>query len=365
MTVPPLPADDGALAAPTTDALGRPFPTPEHRSRYAAKLAWEAHGIDPFGQRFAADAQAGIVVAEFDHWAGKTVHLAGRVTAKRGQGKAAFLDLRDRSGKIQLYATVDVLGEESLDRLVRLIHMGDFLGVTGEVFRTNRGEVSIRVQEYTLLSKALSPLPEKWHGLTDVETRFRQRYLDLISNPEVKDLFLKRSKAIKTVRDFLDERGYVEIETPMLTDVASGAAARPFNTHHNALDWDLLLRISLELPLKKAMIGGIDRVFEIGRVFRNEGIDRDHSPEFTMLECYEAFGDYTVMMDITEQIFFRVSNAINGSPVVTLANGKTVDMTPPWPRKTYSELLHEATGLVLTPETTLDEVKALIAKHHL
>lgn len=346
--------------APVTDAFGRPFPSDEHRSRYAARNAWEAAGHDPFGGRFTFTTQAQDVVVGFGDLEGLTVRLAGRVTAKRGQGKAAFLDLRDPSGRIQLYATIDALGEELLDRLLRWVHVGDYLGVEGEVFRTQRGEISIRLHQYTLLSKALNPLPEKWHGLTDVETRFRKRYVDLISNPEVKELFLKRSLIIHTVRTFLHERGYVEVETPVLTDVASGAAARPFNTHHNALDWDLHLRISLELPLKKAMIGGLDRVFEIGRVFRNEGIDRDHSPEFTMLELYEAFADYQVMMEITEQLVHACALAINGSPQLTLEGGKTVDLTPPWPRLRWPDLFREATGIDLKPETTIDALLGVI-----
>lgn len=345
---------------PVTDAFGRPFPSDEHRSRYAARNAWEAAGHDPFGGRFTFTTQAQDVVVGFGELEGQTVRLAGRVTAKRGQGKAAFLDLRDPSGRIQLYATIDALGEELLDRLLRWVHVGDYLGVEGEVFRTQRGEISLRLLQYTLLSKALNPLPEKWHGLTDVETRFRKRYVDLISNPEVKELFLKRSLIIHTVRTFLHERGYVEVETPVLTDVASGAAARPFNTHHNALDWDLHLRISLELPLKKAMIGGLDRVFEIGRVFRNEGIDRDHSPEFTMLELYEAFADYQVMMEITEQLVHACALAINGSSQLTLEGGKTVDLTPPWPRLRWPDLFREATGIDLQPETTIDALLGVI-----
>lgn len=354
------------MSAPLTDAFGQPFPSDEHRSRYAARLAWEAAGVAPFGQRYPTDALAGTISADFDAWEGKKVRLAGRIMAKRGQGKAAFLDLSDRSGRIQLYATIDDLGEESLDRLVRLIHAGDFLGIAGEVFRTRRGEISIRVLDYTLLSKALHPLPEKWHGLTDVELRFRRRYLDLIANPASRQLAINRARIVQTIRETLYARDYVEIETPVLTDVASGAAARPFNTHHNALDWDLHLRISLELPLKKAMIGGLDRVFEIGRVFRNEGIDRDHSPEFTMIELYEAFADYTVMMEITEELVYRCALVVNGSPHLQLPDGgPVVDLTPPWPRLRWTELLALHAGVVLTPAVTLDDLKAAIRAHQL
>lgn len=348
---------------PIVDAFGRPFETPEHRSRYAAKLAWEAIGVSPFGHAFDASAMAADISNNFDAWDGKPVTIAGRVMAKRGQGKAAFLDLQDRSGRIQLFASIDQLGDEGLDRLVRWIHAGDYLGITGEVFRTKRGEISIRVDKYDLLSKALNPMPEKWHGLQDIEIRYRKRYLDLISNEESRRILLMRSRLVRAVREFLWSRDYVEVEVPVLTDIASGAAARPFNTHHNALDWDLHLRISLELPLKKAMIGGIDRVFEIGRVFRNEGIDRDHSPEFTMLECYQAFSDYEGMMELVESMFHKVALDVLGTAKVQLPEMPEVDLTPPWPRRRYHELLREYAGFELTSETTVEDLKAAIRRH--
>jgi len=258
-------------------------------------------------------------------------------------GKMAFIDVRDGSGRLQACLRHDVLGDEGFE-FIRDVDIGDFVGVEGELFRTRTGEVTIEVAAITLLAKSLRPLPEKWHGLVDVETRYRQRYLDLISSEETRRIFAVRSKAISATRRFLEDEGYVEVETPVLQGVAGGALARPFVTHHHALDEDLYLRIALELSLKKLIVGGIDRVYEMGRVFRNEGISVRHNPEFTLMECYCAYADYEDMMDLTERMFATVSQSVLGTTQVQF-RGRTVELAPPWRRISLRDAVIEASGI--------------------
>src|SRR5262245_58464567 len=265
-----------------------------------SKLAGlRAKGIDPFRNKFAPGEKCAEVRANYVE--GREVSVAGRVTAHRDMGKSMFIDVRDQSGRIQVYTQKNVLGDEQFD-VFRHLDLGDFIGARGTLFTTKTGEISIKLTSFTILAKALRPPPEKWHGLADTEIRYRQRYLDLIANPEVKDVFLKRSQIIREIRSFLHERGYVEVETPMMQAIPGGAAAQPFKTHHNALGCDFYLRIALELYLKRLLVGGIDKVFEIGRNFRNEGLSRKHNPEFTMLEAYQAYGDYESMMDLVQSL---------------------------------------------------------------
>lgn len=262
--------------------------------------------------------------------------LAGRIVAKRGQGKASFGNIADQSGNLQYFAKVDLLGEEIYEKLLKL-DTGDFIGFEGKIFRTKRGELSIRVEKYELLAKSLRPLPEKFHGLQDKEIRYRQRYLDLISNPEVKDVFWKRSKIMHTVRQVLDQEGFMEVETPVLQTIPGGAAARPFKTFHNALSMDLFLRISLELPLKRLIVGGFEKIYEIGRVFRNEGISFKHNPEYTLMELYQAYVDCDEMMNLTERLISTVAKKITGSYVVDYC-GEKIDFTTPWQRVQYKDI---------------------------
>jgi lysyl-tRNA synthetase class 2 len=273
------------------------------------------------------------------------VHVAGRLVGRRGMGGMAFADLLDGFGRIQLVARRDVLGEEAQAVFTEL-DVGDIVGVEGPVFRTRRGEVSIEIHSFQLLTKSLRPLPEKWHGLRDVDTRYRQRYLDLIANPDVRDVFVARSRIIQAIREVLDGRGYLEVETPVLQEIPGGGHARPFVTHHNALHRDLFLRIALELPLKRLVVGGLERVYEIGRVFRNEGLSPIHNPEFTMMECYQAYADYEEMMALVEAIVVATAAAA-GVPTRLTYQGEEVDFTPPFRRARMQDLVEEATGRTL------------------
>jgi len=311
-------------------------------------------GVEPFGQRFDRTAMTGEIHAQFDQMEGKTVRIAGRIMSKRRHGKAGFADITDISGTIQLYFRKEDVGEERYE-LFKKLDIGDILGIEGEVFRTQKGEISIHVRDFTYLSKSLNPLPEKWHGLKDVELRYRQRYVDLIVNPEVKDVFMKRSRFIKEMRNYLDNRGFLEVETPMMQPIAGGATARPFITHHNALDIDLYLRIAPELYLKRLIVGGLEKVYEINRNFRNEGISTRHNPEFTMLEIYQAYGDYEVMMELTEDLISAVVEKVTGSMQVEF-EGTTIDFKPPWKRVPMLEAIREHTGLDFT--TILDDETA-------
>src|SRR5437016_2319975 len=282
-------------------------PIEQRKSKLAAL---RAQGIDPFKNKFTPTetcAQARENYAE-----GRDVSVAGRVTAHRDMGKSLFIDVRDQTGRLQVYAQKNVLGDEQFD-VFRHLDLGDFIGATGTMFTTKTGEISIRLTSFVILAKALRPPPEKWHGLADTEIRYRQRYLDLMANPEVKEVFLKRSQILREIRNFLHERGFVEVETPMMQAIPGGAAAQPFKTYHNALGCDFYLRIALELYLKRLLVGGIDRVYEIGRNFRNEGLSRKHNPEFTMLEAYEAFGDYQSMMELVESMICHVAQRVLGT----------------------------------------------------
>jgi lysyl-tRNA synthetase class 2 len=276
------------------------------------------------------------------------VSLAGRVVALRHHGKTCFAHLMDQSGRIQLYARADQLGEDFA--AFTELDLGDFVGVTGEMMRTRTGELTVAVKAFTFLAKSLRPLPEKWHGLKDVETRYRQRYVDLIVNPESRRIFRLRSRIIQAIRTFLDARGFVEVETPMMQPIPGGAIARPFKTHHNALDMDLYLRIAPELYLKRLVVGGFERVYEISRVFRNEGVSTRHNPEFTILEFYQAYADYTDLMELTEALFAELAQSLLGTLTLTWG-AHTVDLSPPWRRLPFFEALSQALGVVVTPDT--------------
>ncbi len=302
-----------------------------------------ASGVEPYVARFrrthtTAEALAQLGEAQQDG----EVTVAGRLMNKREQGGLVFAVLQDGAGQLQLVSQVDVVGEEQHERFLKL-DPGDLIGVTGRLQRTRRGQPSVWIQSFTLLSKSLRPLPEKWHGLKDVELRYRQRYVDLIANPEVKDTFVARSRIISAIRGLLESRGFLEVETPVLHEIPGGGHARPFKTHHNALSRDLYLRIALELYLKRLVVGGIERVYEIGRTFRNEGIDRYHNPEFSMLECYQAYADYEDMMDLTEQLVVAAAGAASG-PLKVDWEGEEIDLTPPYPRMRMADLVKEATG---------------------
>ena len=313
-------------------------------------------GIDPFGQRFDRNADALKIQENFDDLEGSSVKIAGRIMAKRRHGKAGFANLQDLTGNIQLYFRKDDLGEDKYE-LFKKLDIGDILGIEGEVFRTQKGEISIHVRDLVYLSKSLHPLPEKWHGLKDVELRYRQRYVDLIVNPEVKEVFIKRSSIIKEMRNYLDERGYLEVETPMMQPIAGGATARPFITHHNALGMDLYLRIAPELYLKRLIVGGLEKVYEINRNFRNEGISTRHNPEFTMLEIYQAYGDFETMMDLAENLIATVVNKINGSLIVEM-EGQQIDFTLPWQRISMLEAIEKYTGVNFTSIKSDEEARA-------
>ena len=312
-----------------------------------AKLnALRARGIDPFKNKFVPTEKC--TQARGNYVEGREVSVAGRVTAHRDMGKSMFIDVRDQSGRLQVYAQKNVLGDEQFE-IFRHLDLGDFIGARGTLFTTKTGEISIRLTSFVILAKALRPPPEKWHGLADTEIRYRQRYLDLMSNPEVKEVFLKRSEIVRELRNFLNERGYVEVETPMMQAIPGGAAAQPFKTYHNALGCDFYLRIALELYLKRLLVGGIDRVFEIGRNFRNEGLSRKHNPEFTMLEAYQAFGDYESMMELVQSMICHVAQTVLGTLVIEhkAADGtvtRTIDLTPPWRRAKYKDLVREKAG---------------------
>ena len=280
---------------------------------------------------------------QFEEMEGQTVRLAGRLMSKRGMGKAVFSDLQDGAGRIQLYVRIDDVGEEALAAFKKY-DIGDIVGAEGEVFRTKRGEISIKAKTITLLSKSLLPLPEKFHGLTDVETRCRQRYVDLIVNPDVKRNFIIRSQFIKHVRDFMDARGFMEVETPVLNTISGGATARPFITHHNTLDIDMYMRIATELPLKRLIVGGLERVYEMGRIFRNEGMDNRHNPEFTTIELYQAYADFNDMMDLFEDLLSSAAQKILGTYQVEW-QGECIDLTPGWPRLPMHEAVKQYTGL--------------------
>ncbi|HEX8833884.1 MAG TPA: lysine--tRNA ligase [Abditibacteriaceae bacterium] len=313
-------------------------------------LDLQSAGRDPFAQtRFDRSHLSTEILNNFESLDGQTTRICGRLKSKRGQGKIAFSDLWDDAGKIQIVAQLDALGADKMEEFLSF-DLGDIIGATGTIFKTRRGEVSVQITDFVLLATSLQPPPEKFHGLADVETRYRRRYADLISNPDVVEVFRKRSGIVREMRQFLDARGFLEVETPMMQPIAGGAAARPFITHHNALDIDLYLRIAPELYLKRLVVGGLERVYEINRNFRNEGIDTRHNPEFTMMELYQAYADYDEMMSLTENMIAHIAQAVNGTTECEFGpNSEGVthkfDLAPPWRRATMRELVKEAIGL--------------------
>ena len=321
-------------------------------------------GKDPFQiTKFDVTHHSAEIKDDFDALEGKEVVVAGRMMSKRIMGKASFCNVQDLKGGIQCYVARDAVGEDSYKDFKKF-DIGDIIGVRGEVFKTKTGEISIHASAVTLLSKSLQVLPEKFHGLTNTDMRYRQRYVDLIVNPEVKDTFVKRSKIIKEIRNFLDGRGFMEVETPMLVSNAGGAAARPFETHYNALNEDVKLRISLELYLKRLIVGGLEKVYEIGRVFRNEGVDTRHNPEFTLMELYQAYTDYYGMMELTESMFRYLAEKVCGSAVITY-NGVEIDLSKPFARLTMNDAIKKYAGIDFDEVKTDEEAKALAKEHHI
>ena len=320
--------------------------------------ALQAEGRDPFQlTKFDFNADSAAIKADYAAFEGKVVRVAGRLMSKRGMGKVLFCDLQDNSGRIQLFVKIDEMGEEEFNRFKKN-DIGDIVGAEGEVFTTKTGEISIRTSSIQLLSKSLLPLPDKFHGLTDKEIRFRQRYVDLMVNPEVKQNFIIRSKFLKHMRNYLDNMGYIEVETPVLNTIAGGASARPFVTHHNTLDIDMFMRIATELPLKRLIVGGMDRVYEIGRIFRNEGMDPKHNPEFTSIELYQAYADFHDMMDIAEGIFTTFAKEVLGTYEAEWM-GEKIDLTPGWPRMTMVEAVRKYVGIDFDAIT--DDAEAVAA----
>lgn len=319
----------------------------------------EEHGWKPFGYRFLYTHRAADIAAQFDELSEKEteVKMAGRIMAIRGHGKTCFMDMQDKTGRIQVYVRKDVIGEENY-ALIKLMDIGDTVGITGTAFRTHMGELSIKANSVEMLSKSLRPLPEKWHGLKDVETRYRQRYVDLIVNPEVRDTFVKRSQIIRSVREVLDSHDFLEVETPILNTIAGGAAARPFISYHNALDMQVYMRIAPELYLKRLIVGGMDRVYEMGRVFRNEGIDNRHNPEFTSVEIYQAFADYRDMMDLTEEVVVKTAEKVLGTTTINYES-TTIELASPWKRMSMIEAVKEYSGKDFTNVTDLEEARAI------
>lgn len=327
-------------------------------------------GLDPFGQKFIVDATSKELVENWDEFSKEElaeketeskVRIAGRIMTKRGKGKAGFAHVQDIDGQIQIYVRKDQIGEDAFD-VWKQTDLGDIVGIEGVMFKTNTGELSVKATEYVHLSKALRPLPDKHHGLKDVEERYRKRYLDLLTNEESKVRFILRSKIITEIRKYLDKEGFLEVETPMMHAIAGGAQARPFITHHNALDVDLYMRIALELHLKRLVVGGLDKVYEIGRVFRNEGVSTRHNPEFTMLELYEAYADYEDIMDLTENLVAHVAKEVLGSSVVEY-EGEEIDLSPGWRRVHMAEIVKEYTGVDFFEQMS-DEEALLLAKEH-
>lgn len=306
-------------------------------------VAFRQQGLEPYGDKYAVSHYSLDIVKDPDRFMGKIVSLAGRIMTKRGHGKAGFAHIQDAQGQIQIYLREDQLGKKDY-MLYNELDAGDIIGVTGEVFTTKKGEITVNVSSFSLLSKSLRPLPEKWHGLKDIELRYRQRYLDLIVNPNVRNVFLARSKIIQKMRSYLTSRGFLEVETPVMHTLAGGANARPFITHHNTLDIDLYLRIATELHLKRLIVGGMDKVFELGRIFRNEGISTNHNPEFTTVEIYQANADYEDMMILLEEMTASIAREVLGTTNIEY-QGKRLDLAPPWPRYNLQDIVLEMTGV--------------------
>ena len=327
-------------------------------------------GFKPFGDKFERNYTAKEVLNELDHYSKEeieekdvTVKIAGRIMSKRIQGKAGFAHIQDSTGKIQIYVREELVSKNELTAF-DLFDLGDIIGVEGKVFKTNRGETSIKVYKLLILSKSLIPLPDKFHGLKDIELRYRQRYLDLIVNPDVKETFILRSRIITAIREYLDKLGYLEVETPTMHSIAGGANARPFTTHHNALDMQLYLRIALELHLKRLIVGGMDKVYEIGRVFRNEGISTKHNPEFTMLELYEAFGDYNSIMVLTENTIAYVAEKVLGSTKI-LYQGNEINLEPPYERISMLEAIKKYANIDLSKIMSIEEARRLANEYNI
>lgn len=326
-------------------------------------------GMDPFGEKFHRTHYSNEIVEAYDEFTKQeleeketSVIIAGRIMTKRGKGKAGFAHLKDKNGQVQIYVRQDEIGEEAYD-IYTHSDLGDFIGIKGSVMKTNTGEVTVRAKEFTFLSKALRPLPDKYHGLTDVEQKYRKRYLDLIANDESLERFKKRSQIIAAIRERLNNKDYLEVETPILHNIAGGAAARPFQTHHNALNTELYLRIAPELHLKRLIVGGMERVYEISRVFRNEGIDATHNPEFTMIEIYTAYADYWDVMDLTEDLIRSVAQEVNGTAVVEYG-GETIDLESDWTRIHMVDLIKQETGVDFWEDMTDEEARQLAKEHN-
>jgi len=327
-------------------------------------------GIDPFGKRFERTDTSKSLKEKYDQFTKEEleekaveVSIAGRIMTKRGKGKAGFAHLQDLNGQVQIYVRKDAVGEEQYD-LFDKADLGDIVGVSGEVFKTNVGELSIKVKEFTFLSKALRPLPDKFHGLKDIEQRYRQRYLDLITSMESRETFVTRSKILQSMRRYLDDRGYLEVETPMMHAIAGGAAARPFITHHNALDMQLYMRIAIELHLKRLIVGGLEKVYEIGRVFRNEGISTRHNPEFTMIELYEAYADFHDIMDLTENLIAHVAKDVLGATTVQYGDFE-IDLEPKWTRLHIVDAIKEYVGVDFWKNMSDEEARAFAKEHNI
>ena len=349
---------------PQTDPLSEEEIQEQTRFRIEKLKALQAEGKDPYEElTYDVTNHSTEITGDYEAFAGKTVRVAGRLMSKRGMGKVSFCDLYDRRGKIQIFTKIDNLPEEEYQAWQNL-DIGDLVGVEGEVYMTEKGEVSILTKAYKLLAKCLHPLPNKYQGLKDTEIRYRQRYLDLIVNPQVKDTFEKRSKIIKEIRNFLADRDFMEVETPLLVTNAGGAAARPFTTHFNALDIDLKLRISLELYLKRLLVGGFERVFEIGRVFRNEGMDTRHNPEFTLMELYQAYTDYNGMMELTESMFRYVAEKVCGTTLIKYGDLE-IDFGKPFERLTMNDAIKKYAGIDFDTVNGDDEAKKLADEHHI
>ena len=336
----------------------------QERLRREKLVQLQEEGKDPFDVYKVNRTHSSQAIKDnFEELEGKEVTVAGRIMSKRGQGKVVFSDIHDRDGKIQLFIKIDEVGEEALKQY-KTNDLGDWVACTGEVFKTKTGEISIKAKEIELICKSLKPLPEKWHGLKDPDLRYRQREVDIITNPEVKDTFIKRSQIIKGIREFLDNRGFLEVETPMLATIAGGASARPFITHHNTLDLDMFLRIAPELYLKRCIVAGFEKVYELGRTFRNEGMSVRHNPEFTMIELYQAFADYNDMMELTENMIAEVCKKVNGTTKVTY-QGTEIDFMPPWRRITMVDAVKEYAGVDFATINSDEEAQAIAKEKHL
>ena len=336
----------------------------QERLRREKLVQLQQEGKDPFDVYKVNRTHSSQQVKDnFEDLEGKEVAVAGRIMSKRGQGKVVFSDIHDRDGKIQLFIKIDEVGEEALKQY-KTNDLGDWVTCTGEVFKTKTGEISVKAKTLELICKSLKPLPEKWHGLKDPDLRYRQREVDIITNPEVKTTFMKRSQIIKGIREFLDNRGFLEVETPMLATIAGGASARPFITHHNTLDLDMYLRIAPELYLKRCIVAGFERVYELGRTFRNEGMSVRHNPEFTMIELYQAFADYNDMMELTENMVAEVCKKVNGTTKVTY-QGTEIDFMPPWRRITMVDAVKEYAGVDFKEIKSNEEAQAIAKEKHL